>query len=958
MPNGAVIPIVAGQPIQSGIPINAVQVGTTIPVVANSGSPLVYPASGTASVPIAVLPPSAIQPTIQPNGQYPYYYNGQMQRIYPQYPTQQLVPFPQPMIPAGQMMQSGQMIQPTQIVQPGQMIHGAQMMPNGQMIPGPAFVQITTPPQQPIQALQPVQPTVPFVPRVKKVLSFKDPETKESLVFDKPVETKPVDIVVATPEPKVDVVLTKSEVPVESKIESKVESTVESETLQSQKTDILPGIADTKENIAERPSAINDSGSESEEDLPDTEDSKSDNTKKQYSSPYTIFDLLKLKPVNCPRPANLPQVKDVTDDIITVNQEYESAVKQTKVNYYNQPGGNSGGNRNFNQDYSRGKHAHKGSKSSIPTPTISNLPQLQKAAARWTPGMVGNTGSTLGETAKKIKGILNRLNTNFFDILSKELMELINANVTNIDQLSEVVDMLFVTALAQPGFGPVYAEACVLLNSSFESIPSADVDENGATIKTTFKKILLNKCQYEFEEMGNAARSLAADTSLTADERHLARSKAKSRELGNIKFIGELFKRSMVTEKVIHIRAIEGLFSLNLADPAHEEELEALCKLFINCGVNLDTEKARLRIDSYFDRIKVVGANPSISNRMKFMIKDLVELRESNWKARTSPASTPPSSDPNTKFNYPQQQQQQQNQYYSNRQFGNQNPRSTYSTDQQNPSQRNSIMQSNRQQQTSYRSNSVVGNIGNDSRFAKNKSSNEVAPSFNKVPYTIKTRSDSITSPAQADSNPSTPLVSSRFLISETFMDDNEVFITNVKDAISEYTTSASFDEFCLCVNSINSPLKWELVIMQLLLINGEFSDQERSSTIKLAQTLFKFKNFDSKVVNQGLAIAFTFMEEIWMDSPRLTIYIGQLLAKLVIDQFIQLSSIYSNLSLIPEPKLIQALLGDVLKNVLILDVSNVYLSQLQSYPKNLLIDSSSNGIESFLNSYMLSKLK
>lgn len=44
-------------------------------------------------------------------------------------------------------------------------------------------------------------------------------------------------------------------------------------------------------------------------------------------------------------------------------------------------------------------------------------------------------------------------------------MDLVKANVTNVDQLGEVVHMLFDTALAQPVYGPVYAEACVLLNA-------------------------------------------------------------------------------------------------------------------------------------------------------------------------------------------------------------------------------------------------------------------------------------------------------------------------------------------------------------------------------------------------------------------------------------------------------------------------------------------------------------
>lgn len=258
-----------------------------------------------------------------------------------------------------------------------------------------------------------------------------------------------------------------------------------------------------------------------------------------------------------------------------------------------------------------------------------NLPALVKSAARWQIGVAGGT-AILGDVAKKIKGILNKITLEKFEKLSGDLMLLIKENISSMEQLTEVVDLIFDKALAEPAFGVIYADLCAMLNQvriffnlldllfrssrfifnnsatfdlfllaafvsclqNFPSIKKIEIGEdgqplmeNGAPVEkdVTFKKILLNKvlirysskqgwlvyfscntkffaslvlcqCQCEFED---SKIDIQESETRTAEEAEMMRTKAKARKRGNIKFIGELFKRSMIPERIIHVNCIQ-----------------------------------------------------------------------------------------------------------------------------------------------------------------------------------------------------------------------------------------------------------------------------------------------------------------------------------------------------------------------------------------------------------------
>lgn len=101
--------------------------------------------------------------------------------------------------------------------------------------------------------------------------------------------------------------------------------------------------------------------------------------------------------------------------------------------------------------------------------------------------------------------------------------------------------------------------------------------------------------------------------------------------LGNIKFIGELGKLEILAESILH-KCIQQLLVRHGDDPS--EDLECLCQIMRTCGRILDTSKGQGLMDQYFDRMKQLIDNGDLQPRIRFMLKDVIDLRQDGWVPR------------------------------------------------------------------------------------------------------------------------------------------------------------------------------------------------------------------------------------------------------------------------------------------------------------------------------------
>jgi hypothetical protein len=107
----------------------------------------------------------------------------------------------------------------------------------------------------------------------------------------------------------------------------------------------------------------------------------------------------------------------------------------------------------------------------------------------------------------------------------------------------------------------------------------------------TLQPLLLSPRPAEDEavKQANDKNKDGEDEPVLYSEEYYAAQKAKRQGLGLIKFIGELFKLQMLTERIMH-ECVKKLLG-NVENP-EEEEIESLCKLLTTVGQILDTNQS------------------------------------------------------------------------------------------------------------------------------------------------------------------------------------------------------------------------------------------------------------------------------------------------------------------------------------------------------------------------------
>ena len=154
--------------------------------------------------------------------------------------------------------------------------------------------------------------------------------------------------------------------------------------------------------------------------------------------------------------------------------------------------------------------------------------------------------------------------------------------------------------------------------------------------------MLLTKCQKEFDTdfyQEINYDKLMEEVQACADEQKKKElqeladdklTKAKRRSLGNIRFIGELFKLNMLTEGIMN-DCIERL----LKQESDEENIECLCRLLTTIGKEVDKPNNSAKMKTYFDKLdKIVKKKDCVTARIRFMILDVIDLRNNKWVPR------------------------------------------------------------------------------------------------------------------------------------------------------------------------------------------------------------------------------------------------------------------------------------------------------------------------------------
>ncbi|CAH3118757.1 unnamed protein product, partial [Porites lobata] len=133
-------------------------------------------------------------------------------------------------------------------------------------------------------------------------------------------------------------------------------------------------------------------------------------------------------------------------------------------------------------------------------PSVQPQVELRRTENRWVrQGEIAKTGSEeeqkTEELFRKVRSILNKLTPQKFQTLTQQIIDL---DIDTPERLEGAIDLIFEKAIDEAAFSVAYANMCRCLVPV--SKKKMVVEKEGVKKDISFRKILLNRCQKEFEK--------------------------------------------------------------------------------------------------------------------------------------------------------------------------------------------------------------------------------------------------------------------------------------------------------------------------------------------------------------------------------------------------------------------------------------------------------------------------
>jgi translation initiation factor 4G len=288
----------------------------------------------------------------------------------------------------------------------------------------------------------------------------------------------------------------------------------------------------------------------------------------------------------------------------------------------------------------------------MPLTASMDLKPIQISSSGWKPRSIGQTGSAgpapdghmpPDVVQRKVKGLLNKMTPEKFERIADQILEIAAQSKNESDgrTLRQVIQLTFEKATDEAHWASTYALFCErmlkFMSSDIKDENIKDKHGNVVTGGALFRKYLLNRCQEEFERgwkvnMPPKPEGQTEEAALLSEEYYIAAA-AKRRGLGLVKFIGELYKLTMLTERIMH-ECIKKLLELDENGP-DESEVESLVSLLNTVGLNLEqSERGPAMMNVYFERIVSIMNHPDLPSRLRFKLLDVIDLRKQGWQSK------------------------------------------------------------------------------------------------------------------------------------------------------------------------------------------------------------------------------------------------------------------------------------------------------------------------------------
>jgi len=246
--------------------------------------------------------------------------------------------------------------------------------------------------------------------------------------------------------------------------------------------------------------------------------------------------------------------------------------------------------------------------------TPPSTPSAPSAAASPTAWKPGGSLTKDQQIERSIKSLLNKLTRDNYSKLYSQLLETGICEQVHIECLAREV---FMKATTQHNFIELYADLCRDLHQSLQ--------DKGICETANFKRVLLDRCQ---ESFGQYMVRPSINESLSYEEKYEELVKYKTKMLGNMRLVGQLLNRKMLSPKIIFLCVDE------LLRCGTEEALETLCAFLDTIGPSFDTPEwmGAAKLHEVFGLVKILSEDSAQPPRIRCLLKDVLDKKTHNWK--------------------------------------------------------------------------------------------------------------------------------------------------------------------------------------------------------------------------------------------------------------------------------------------------------------------------------------
>lgn len=454
------------------------------------------------------------------------------------------------------------------------------------------------------------------------------------------------------------------------------------------------------------------------------------------------------------------------------------------------------------------------------------------------------------------------------------------------------------------------------LSKIFLSERECTSDANKAN---SFRRTLVNKCQDEFskediyvdwkkekaEYEETKATLTEAERAEKEEELEFRRIKIKKQMLGNIQFIGQLYKKNLIKVKIIYF-CVSKLLKLSTSNdktknPVYvdtgdmdidEEDHEALCSMFTTIGSTIDTGLSKSFVDVCFAKIKQLSTSPKLGSRPRFMYQDLLELRDSNWVPRRKTEKAKTIEEIRKDFEREEREKERQSQQLAgNYRSGGGSGRNDFSA--RNDRRGSDFRASGRQSNFAGANNSsrkpaktttetdddgfttIVSGGSNKRSSLARAATPQQAPvrQVQKVPtkQSFAALADDTNAQAPAETEMPEPLDKEKLerrvkTIGREFLEDP----TNISDLLLSIDELRGTPDYGIKLVQINS----DIVI--------DCSDAQRAAIYSMLAILFQKEKITSNDVKEGMVDFIEFIDSFVMDAPKAFDYLVQMMSTMI----------------------------------------------------------------------------